>query len=176
MPLDFRSSRQGVRRVYRFAGHLMPLAPSADKYVSLESLGRYSLTGGGYLFRPCLRACSHSGAQSPALFQHTRRSCSSVCANALPLVARLRFPASYSVAGCALATSALLIAARPSLSNRCGVRAPLWSRSPRHAATLRAEWGSMSRKGARVFSACRGGISEAADVTPSDGVRSPYGG
>lgn len=165
-----------MRRAYRFAGRLMPLAPSADEYVSLGSLGRYSLTSGGSLFHPCLRACSHSGAQSPTLFRHTRRSCSSVCANALPLVARLRFPASYSVAGCALATSVLLIAARSSLSDRHGVRAPLWSRSPRHAATQRAEWGSMSRKGARVFSACRGGISEAADDTPADGVRSPFRG
>lgn len=106
----------------------------------------------------------------------TRHSCSSECANAQPLVARLRNPASYSVAGCALAASTLLIAARPSLSSRSGVRAPLRSHSPRHAATRRAEWGSMSRKGARVFSARRVGTFKAADDTPTDGVRSPCGG
>lgn len=165
-----------MRRAYRSDRRSMSIIPPAGKYVSLGSLGRYSLTGGGSLFHPCLRACSHSGAQSPTLFQHTRRPCSSVCANALPIVARLRFPASYSVAGCALATSALFIAARPSLSSRRGVRAPLWSRSPRHAATQRAEWGSMSRKSARVLSACRGGLFKAADDTPTDGVRSRCAG
>lgn len=165
-----------MRRAYRFAGCSIPRAPPAGEHVSWGSLGRSSVAGGGSLFPPCLPAISppspaisNAFALSPAARPRT---------NALTLDAppRSGFRASYSVARLLARLSLSLIAARPSLSNRYGVRAPLRSHSPRHAATQRAEWGSMSRKGARVFSARRVGTFKAANDTPTDGVGSPCGG
>lgn len=58
--------------------------PPAGEYVSVESLGRYSVAGGGSLFPPCLRPFPPCGAQSPTLVPRSRRPPSSVRANAHP--------------------------------------------------------------------------------------------
>lgn len=56
----------------------------AGLYVSVESLGRSSLMGGGTLFPPCLRPFPPCGAQSPSLIPRSLRPCSSERANAQP--------------------------------------------------------------------------------------------
>jgi hypothetical protein len=56
----------------------------AGLYVSVESLGRSSVAGGGSLFPPCLRPFPPCGAQSPSLVPRTRRPPSSERANAHP--------------------------------------------------------------------------------------------
>ena len=64
--------------------HRAPAARRPVEYVSVGSLGRYSVAGGGSLFPPCLRPFPPCGAQSPTHVPRSRRPPSSVRANAHP--------------------------------------------------------------------------------------------
>ena len=91
---------------------------------------------------PCLARFSHSASQSPALYQPTRRPCSSVCANAQPLHARLRFllPIRAQAARSQHPRSHCGACPRtPTLRGSCSLR----SHSPRHASHAHAPSGKV---------------------------------
>lgn len=113
------------------AGRSMSGTIDARKICISVSLGRSSLAGGGFPFLPCLPAFPPCGGQSPSHLQRYHRPRLDERANAQPSVARLRFPASYSVAGGALAAfNASHCGACPSISSPPGFVLPAVALAP----------------------------------------------
>lgn len=105
--------------------------PTGARLITFDSdTGRSSVAGGGFLFPPCLRACSPSGAQSPALSLRSRRPPSDECA--CPMLRACDFAASYSVAAllARCIPSLFVVGALQPFSSPSGFALPAVARAP----------------------------------------------
>ena len=119
-------------------------------FLSAAALGRSSVAGGGSLFLPCLPSVLPCPVGNLPRFSFASAARPRPCALTLCPGLRSRYRRFLFGRGAAPAAAALLIAARACPLPLAGARAPLRSRSPRHAA-------KHTRRAVRFPSvACRG--------------------